>query len=136
MRLDFKFRHTPHSEELTDYVEERVHRLQKFERKPVRLEFTFTKQKQTCRVDLSARGKDIEIHAHHESESFFDSVEHAIDKIGRQLERKKEMRAHQRRAKPLPQPELSIGSQQPLMPLDPEDPPQPFAPTKPERKVS
>lgn len=109
MRLDFKFRHTPHSDELTEYALERCHKLEKFERKPVKIEFTFTAQKQTCRVDISVRGKALEIHAHHESGSFFDSVDHAIDKVARQLSRKKDARTHQRRAKPPL--ELPIGFQ-------------------------
>lgn len=111
MRQDFKFRHTPHSDELTQYAAERCHKLEKFERKPVKVEFTFTAQKQTCRVDISVRGKALELHAHHESTSFFDSVDHAIDKVARQLARKKDARTHQRRAKPPV--ELPIGFQVP-----------------------
>jgi ribosomal subunit interface protein len=109
MRLDIKFRHTPHSDELTEYVKDRCHKLEKFERKPVKIEFTFTAQKQTCSVDITVRGKALELHAHHESASFFDSVDYAIDKIARQMERKKSSRAHQRRTKPPV--ELPIGFQ-------------------------
>lgn len=102
MRIDFKFRNTDHSDELMDYVSERVTRLEKFERKPVRIEITFSKQKQTCRVDISIHGKGMDLHSHHESSSFFDSAEDAIDKISRQMERKKHSRTHQRRPKPYP----------------------------------
>lgn len=98
MRFESKFRHTEHSDELVQYAEERMHRLEKFERKPVKIEFTFSAQKHTKRVDIAVRGKALEIHAHHESENFFDSVDHAIDKVGRQLERKKTQKSPRRQA--------------------------------------
>lgn len=132
MRLEFKFRHTPHSDELTQYCEEHTHKLAKFERKPVKIEFTFTTQKQTCRVDISARGKGLEIHAHHESHSFSESVDQAIAKIGRQLERKKGARAHQRRTKP--QLDLPVGHQNPEDAYSWSEDPTP--PSDSQRKVS
>lgn len=95
MRIDFKFRHTPHSDELTDYVTTHIHKLEKFEMKPVRMEFTFTIEKSVQRVDIHARGQDIEMHAHAEAEDFFTSVDLAITKIARQLSRKKaKVQAH------------------------------------------
>jgi putative sigma-54 modulation protein len=89
MRIDFKFRHITHSDEITGYVSERVNRLEKFELKPVRVEFTFTLEKSSHRVDVHVRGDDIEMHAHCEAETFFEGIDHALEKIGRQLAKKK-----------------------------------------------
>lgn len=89
MRIDFKFRHSPQSEELTEYVTNHIEKLEKFEMKPVRVEFTFSTEKTCKRVDVHARGQDIEMHAHAEADDFFTAVDHALDRIGKQLSRKK-----------------------------------------------
>ena len=89
MRIDFKFRHLSHSDELTEYVTTRIDRLEKHEMKPTRAEFTFSHEKSEERVDIHVRGQDIEIHAHAVAENFFTAVDHALAKIGRQMERKK-----------------------------------------------
>ena len=90
MRIDFKFRHTPHSDELTAYVSERLVKLEKFEMKPVRLEITFSVEKTVRRVDIHVRGDDIEMHAHADGETFFEGVDFALEKMARQLAKKKE----------------------------------------------
>lgn len=89
MRIDFKFRHCEHSDELTQHVSERIGKLERFELRPVRVEFTFTSEKNVKRVDIHVRGQDIEMHAHHEGEDFFTAVDTSLDKIARQLSRKK-----------------------------------------------
>lgn len=95
MRIDFKFRHTPQSDELTAYVTDHISKLEKFEMKPVRLEFTFTTQKATKRVDIHARGQDIEMHASSDAQDFFTAVDEAIERIARQLSKKKaKIQAH------------------------------------------
>jgi ribosomal subunit interface protein len=95
MRIDFKFRHLPQSEELTAYVTDHIEKLTKYEMKPVRAEFTFTSEKATKRVDIHVRGEDIEMHAHAEAEDFFYGVDQAIAKIAKQLSKKKaKVQAH------------------------------------------
>ena len=89
MRLDFKFRHSSPSAELTEYVSERIHQLEKYEMKPARAEFTFTEEKSVRRVDIHVRGDDIEMHAHSEADNFFSGVDEVFRKIARQLSRKK-----------------------------------------------
>jgi ribosomal subunit interface protein len=105
MRIDFKFRHVPLSDELTSYVSERIVKLEKFEMKPVRMEFTFSAEKTVKRVDVHVRGQDIEMHAHHEAEDYFSGVDIVLEKIARQLGRKKEkVQAHKGRTVKLPKP--------------------------------
>lgn len=91
MRVDFKFRHIPHSEELTQYVSERIARLEKFELKPTRIEFTFFSERSCKCVDVQIRGDHLELHAHAEADTFFSSVDQALNKIARQLSKKKDL---------------------------------------------
>lgn len=95
MRIDFKFRHSPMSDELTAYVSDRIAKLEKFEMKPVNLAVTFSSEKTCKRVDIHVRGQDIEMHAHCESDNFFTGVDQVLEKISKQLARKKErVQAH------------------------------------------
>jgi putative sigma-54 modulation protein len=89
MRIDFTFRHCDNNPEVMEYVSSRIAKLEKFEMKPVRVHFTFTHEKAAQRVDLHVRGEDIEMHAHCECETFFTGIDEAIDKMARQMERKK-----------------------------------------------
>lgn len=89
MRVDYKFRHISHSTDLTTYVSERLPRLEKFELKPVHIEVTFSEEKTSKRVDFHLRGDHLDMHAHGEAETFFASVDEALDKLARQLAKKK-----------------------------------------------
>lgn len=89
MRIDFKYRHVNASEELTAYVSERIGKLEKFEWKPVRVELTFSQEKTSKRVDIHVRGDHLEMHAHAEGDDFFQGIDDALDKMARQLAKKK-----------------------------------------------
>lgn len=89
MRTEFKFRHTAHSDELTEYATERLHKLEKFEMKPAKVEITFTAEKTSSRVDIHVRSEDIEMHAHADADTFFECIDLALNKMSRQLARKK-----------------------------------------------
>jgi ribosomal subunit interface protein len=89
MRVDFKFRHCEPSNELQAYAAEKVAHLEKFEWKPSRLEFTFTKEKSELRVDILVRGDHLEVHAHSSADTFFVGIDEALHKVARQLSKKK-----------------------------------------------
>jgi ribosomal subunit interface protein len=89
MRIDFKFRHSPPSDELTGYVSERIIKLEKFEMKPVRIEITFSQEKSCKCVDMHLRGDDLELHARSEATTFFEGIDQVLDKMARQLAKKK-----------------------------------------------
>jgi len=89
MRIDFKFRHVEHSDELTAYITGHINKVEKFEHRPTRADFTFTHVKDVQRVDIHIRGKDLEIHAHGEADNFFSAADDALDKVAKQLEKKK-----------------------------------------------
>jgi ribosomal subunit interface protein len=89
MRIDFKFRHVEQSTELTAHITEHIDRFEKFEHQPARAEFTFTHVKDIQRVDVHLRGKNLELHAHGEADNFFTAADQAMEKIERQLAKKK-----------------------------------------------
>lgn len=89
MQIEFKYRHTEASQELTQYVSERIGRIGKYEMKPVRVEFTFSTDGDSKCVDVHARSEHIEMHARCEAEDFFTAIDTALDKLGRQLAKKK-----------------------------------------------
>lgn len=89
MRIDFKFRHCDPSNELQSYATEKVTHLEKFELKPSRLEFTFTKEKSELKVDVMVRGDHLDVHATASTDNFFTSVDEALHKVARQLSKKK-----------------------------------------------
>ena len=89
MRIDFKFRHCDPSAELQEYATEKVTHLEKYELKPARLEFTFTKEKAELRVDVQVRGDHLDLHAHATEDTFFAAVDEALHKVARQLDKKK-----------------------------------------------
>ncbi len=89
MRIDFKFKNLSPSDDLTAYVSERIAKLEKFELKPLRMEFTFASEKVSKRVDIHVRSFDVELHAHSESEDYFSATDHALEKMARQMARKK-----------------------------------------------
>jgi ribosomal subunit interface protein len=89
MRIDFKFRHCDVSQDLQEYAAEKVHQLEKYELKPVRLEFTFAKERSELRVDIHIRGDHLELHAHSEGDNFLVLVDEALHKLARQLSKKK-----------------------------------------------
>lgn len=89
MRIEYKFRHSEPSIELTQYITERMHQLAKFEIKPVKVEFTFSEHKTSCRVDIHVRGDHSEMHAHALGEDFFQAVDEGLAKMARQMARHK-----------------------------------------------
>lgn len=89
MRIDFKFRHCDPSSELQEYASEKVSHLEKYELKPARLEFTFTKEKAELRVDVQVRGDHLDVHAQAKADNFFHGVDEALHKVARQLSKKK-----------------------------------------------
>ena len=95
MQIEYKFRHIQHSQELTDYVADRITKLEKFELKPARAEFTFSSEKECKRVDLHVHSADVEMHATTEADDYFTAVDVVLEKMARQLSRKKaKLQAH------------------------------------------
>lgn len=89
MRTTFRFRHLPWSDELVHHVGVRSERLERVAWRPTSLEVTIVAERHGGRVDLLARTADFTVVAHAESENFFTAIDEAIDRLFRQLSRKK-----------------------------------------------
>jgi len=89
MRVEIKFRHGNSSSELTEYVSDRVNKLEKYEMKPVKVDVTFSSEGLLSCVDVHVRGEDIEMHARSEADDYFTATDIALEKVARQLARKK-----------------------------------------------
>lgn len=89
MLIDFNFRHFQPSDDLIHYISDRIHRLEKFDRKPQRAQVVFSFQKRAKRVDVTLTGARLKVHAKAESEDFFACIDEVAEKLHRQLEKKK-----------------------------------------------
>jgi ribosomal subunit interface protein len=77
------------NEELIQYAQSRAPKLEKFAMKPLRVEFTFAKEAEGAQVRLHVRSQDVEFHVDSTGEDFFHGVNEVVDKMVRQLGRKK-----------------------------------------------
>lgn len=89
MKIEYKFRHVPHSAELERYVATHVEKIERFELKPTHVEFTFSAEKKMKRVDIHLRLEHVDMHAHGEGDDFFHGTDLALEKMARQMARKK-----------------------------------------------
>lgn len=89
MRIEYKFRHSPQSKELKNYVVDKVEKIDKFNIKPERFEVTFSTEKTEKHVDIHVRGQHLEMHARAVGEDYFLAFDLALEKISKQLARKK-----------------------------------------------
>ena len=97
MKIEYKFRHVPHSADLERHVADHIEKIERFELKPTRVEFTFSAEKKTKRVDIHLRLEHLDLHAHGEAADFFAGIDLALEKMARQLARKKaRVKAHKK----------------------------------------
>ncbi len=89
MDVSFRFRQIQPSVELEQYTLERIPRLARFEGKPIKAEVTFSMERSMCRIDIHVRGLRADFHCTVKTDNFFGGVDLAIQKMGRQLEKKK-----------------------------------------------
>ncbi len=89
MQIEYKFRHQSPSQELTHYVDDRIARLEKYEMKPFKIEVTFWTEGVASCVGIHVRAEGIEMHSQCEAESYLAAVDIALEKMSRQLARKK-----------------------------------------------
>lgn len=87
MLIDFNFRHFQPSDDLIEFVSDRLQKLDKLEKSSSRAHVVFSFQKMTKRVDVTIRGKHLNLHARAESEDFFACIEMVSEKLERQLEK-------------------------------------------------
>ncbi len=85
MNITTTFRHVEGSEALRAYAQEKVSRLQKYLRQPMRARVTLAldKLKHSAEVQISSGSEHLE--AHEESDDMYASIDRVVDKLERQI---------------------------------------------------
>jgi ribosomal subunit interface protein len=102
MKVGFTFRHMKQSEAVIAYTEEKIHKLFKLEMKPSWAEVVVGVQRHLKQVEIKVVGKDMRFVATAEHIDIHQAVDEAIDKIARQMYKKKskvQNHKHARRTK-------------------------------------
>lgn len=89
MHLKLNFKKMKTSRELTDYIEHRFEKLRKYEMKPVNCTVTLCVEKDTKVVEIHAVGEQKTFHSQGISLNFFESIDLAVDRMARQMMKKK-----------------------------------------------
>ena len=91
MKYEYTFKHLDCSESLADYALQQISKLEKFEFKPSNAHFCFSvENKHEKRVDVTIHGATGVLKAHAVNEDLYVAVDSTIDKLSRQLSKKKE----------------------------------------------
>lgn len=91
MKSEFVFLHLDHSDSLQEYAEKRIQKLNKFEMSPVHCHWIFSAQRQDKLVELVVAGKNTQLTAKATSEDLYKSIDLVVDKMFKQMEKKKEV---------------------------------------------
>ena len=86
MNISFTFRHMEATEAVKAYASEKVARMQRFLRSPMKSQVTLSCQQErlhTVEVDIHAG--HAHFHAHETSEDMYASIDKVVDKIERQI---------------------------------------------------
>lgn len=85
MNITVTFRHMDGSDAIRDYAQDKVSKLQKFLRQPLRARVTLSldKLQHMVEVQVSSGGEHLE--AHETSEDMYASIDKVIDKLERQI---------------------------------------------------
>ncbi len=89
MHLKLNFKKMKSSQKLTSYIENRFEKLRKYEMKPVQCAVTLCVEGDSKVVDIHAVGEQKTFHAQGVSFNFFESIDLAVDRLARQMMKKK-----------------------------------------------
>lgn len=85
MEVSFTFRNVESSEAMKNYAEDRLSRLQKYVRGPMRADVTFSQERHLHRVEVAVGADGQRYGGIHESDDMYASIDLVFDKIDRQL---------------------------------------------------
>lgn len=95
MKVEFTFKHVDSSEALQAYALERIERIEKFELKPMEIQFTVSMQsRHECIVEVNVLEGRRKFKAEAVSDDFYRSVEMVVNKLSRQLSKDKSRVKH------------------------------------------
>jgi putative sigma-54 modulation protein len=89
MKCYVNFKRLDHSQALVDYANERLRRLEKYEWKPVSVHLTLSRQKHMIMAEMSAVVSDATFHSSVKAADYVGAVDQVVEKLGRQLVKKK-----------------------------------------------
>lgn len=85
MNIAVTFRHMDATESVRGYATEKIARMQKFLRAPMKTQVTFSTQQKHHSVEVEIHSGGAHFHAHETSEDMYASIDKVIDKIERQI---------------------------------------------------
>ena len=97
MKLTYTFKHMDSSNALIDYAEERVNRLHRYELKPYDFHFSFSMIKHERSCEVLVTGPAVRIQAHGTATEIYEALDLALEKVEKQLGRRKEKVQHHKR---------------------------------------
>jgi ribosomal subunit interface protein len=89
MKCEFTYIKVESSKHVEDHATTLLSKVDRFMSGPIKGHFTFSKEKFNHKVTLTLTGKNIYFKAESKDENFYSAIEGAIDKMHRQLEKKK-----------------------------------------------
>lgn len=89
MKFNVKFRKMKRSDELSQFLEERLTKLKKYETKPVFITATLSVERHSCKVQIHISGREVQIRASAQESNFYDAIEKVAQRCMRQMSRKK-----------------------------------------------
>ncbi len=101
VKVAVTFRHTEPTDALKQYAEEKIHRIGKYFYRPLEAHVILSvdsRQRQMAEVELRVHGNTI--HSKEETEDLYAAIDLVMDKIERQIKKRKEkIKVNRRRAK-------------------------------------
>lgn len=89
MKCEFTYIKLDSSEHVEEHAETLLSKVEKFMTGPIKGHFTFSQEKYNHKVVLTLTGKNIYFKAEAKEENFYSAIENAIEKMHRQLAKKK-----------------------------------------------
>ncbi len=89
MKCDFTYIKMKHSKGVEEHCQQLLNKLEKFLDRPLKGHFTFSMEGFEHKTTLTLTGKNLYFKAEADHENFYSCIEACIDKMHRQLDKKK-----------------------------------------------
>jgi putative sigma-54 modulation protein len=99
MKLSYTFKHMDSSPALIQHVEEQLNRMSRYELKPYDIHFSFSMLRHQRTCDVLVTGPNVRIRAEGQCNDIYEALDLALDKVERQLSRRKEKVQHHHKRK-------------------------------------
>lgn len=100
MKCDFTYIKMRHSQNVEDHTNNLLIKLEKFLDRPLKGHVTFSQEGYNHKVLLTLTGKNMFFKAETENENFYAAIDDAIDKMSRQLGKRKSKMKHHKHKHP------------------------------------